>query len=125
MFRLEVATFPVRELREGDVFGWNDGLLTINRAELLDLSLQDSRVAWASVELARPGESVRIVNVYDVWQPMIKVSGPGSTYPAISGRECTTAGRGRTHRLTGIGVLECSAAAPLHGRHRPASARPS
>jgi glycine reductase len=116
VFRLELGSFPVNDIVLSDEFSWRDGELAIDRDELLGLVLQDQRVEWASVDVARPGDSARIVNVYDVWMPMVKVEGAGETYPAIAGRDTNSVGQGRTHRMTGIGVIECSSTAPLMAR---------
>jgi glycine reductase len=44
----------------------------------------------------------------DVVEPRVKVSGPGIAYPGWFGRSIDTVGRGRTHRLAGVGVVEVS-----------------
>ncbi len=44
----------------------------------------------------------------DVIEPRVKVEGPGVCYPGICGRDIATVGRGRTHRLAGMGVVEVS-----------------
>ncbi|HEV8636631.1 MAG TPA: glycine/sarcosine/betaine reductase component B subunit [Chloroflexota bacterium] len=123
MFRLEVGSFPVRDVRLDGRTGWEDGVLTVDRDELLGMVREDPRIGWASLEAVRPGESVRVVNVYDVWQPMAKVEGPGQTYPALSGRDTAAVGQGRTHRLTGVGVVECSGSAGSFGRAAPGTDR--
>lgn len=106
--RLEMGTFPVHEVRFAGRTQWHDGVLEIERDALIDLVLRDPRIATAEVEIAKPGESVRIWPVRDVIEPRIKVEGPGIVYPGICGRPITTVGQGRTHRLSGIGVTEVS-----------------
>jgi glycine reductase complex component B subunit alpha and beta len=106
--RLEMGTFPVRDVVFGAQTRWHDGILEIARETLLDLILRDPRIASAELELAKPGESVRIWPVRDVIEPRIKVEGPGVVYPGICGRPITTVGQGRTHRLAGVGVTEVS-----------------
>jgi glycine reductase complex component B subunit alpha and beta len=106
--RLELGTFPVREVDFGSHTRWQDGLLEIDRQSLVELVLRDPRIATADIDLAKPGESVRIWPVRDVIEPRIKVEGPGVVYPGICGRPITTVGQGRTHRLAGIGVAEVS-----------------
>ena len=69
---------------------------------------EDPRIVSAELDIARPGESVRIWPVRDVIEPRVKVEGPGICYPGICGREITTVGEGRTHRLAGMGVVEVS-----------------
>jgi len=56
------------------------------------------------LDLARPGESVRVVNVIDVIEPRVTVSGPGVAYPGVCGRSMEPVGQGRTLRLTGAAV---------------------
>jgi glycine reductase len=106
--RLEMGTFPVLDVVFGSHTRWQDGRLEIDRDGILDLILHDPRIATADLELAKPGESVRIWPVRDVIEPRIKVEGPGVVYPGICGRPITTVGQGRTHRLAGMGVTEVS-----------------
>jgi glycine reductase complex component B subunit alpha and beta len=106
--RLELGTFPVTDVTFGSRTRWRDGRLEIDRAAALGAVRQDPRIRSASLELARPGESVRIWPVRDVIEPRVKVDGPGCAYPGICGRPEVAVGRGRTHRLAGVGVVEVS-----------------
>lgn len=106
--RLELGTFPVHQARFGPRTRWADGVLEINHAEVLELVRSFPNVAYASVDLAHPGESVRINNYTDVVEPRVKVEGPGVTYPGLFGRSVATVGSGRTHRLGGFCVAECT-----------------
>jgi glycine reductase len=106
--RLEMGTFPVDDLAFGPTTRWRDGRLEVNKDEILREVLADRRIATADVDLAKPGESVRIYPVRDVVEPRFKVDGPGVAYPAIVGRDVRTVGRGRTHRLANVGVVEVS-----------------
>ena len=49
----------------------------MDRETVLAAVRQDPRVAKAELEIARPGESVRIWPVRDVIEPRIKVEGGG------------------------------------------------
>ncbi|MCI0781514.1 MAG: beta-aspartyl-peptidase, partial [Chloroflexi bacterium] len=106
--RLEMGTFPVTDIVWGGRTRWQDGVLEVGRDDILDEIRMDPRIATVELELARPGESVRIWPVRDVVEPRIKVEGPGVIYPGICGRSITTVGEGRTHRLSGMGVVEVS-----------------
>ena len=106
--RLEIGTFLVHDVVFGTQTQWRDGLLEVARDEILDAVRSDPRIAKADLELAKPGESVRIWPVRDVVEPRVKVEGPGVVYPGICGRSITTVGEGRTHRLSGVGVVEVS-----------------
>jgi glycine reductase len=106
--RLEVGTFPIRRIAFGGATRWDDGVLTVDREAALEEVRRDVRIQTASLEIAAPGESVRIWPVRDVIEPRVKVEGPGVCYPGICGRDVATVGQGRTHRLGGMGVVEVS-----------------
>ena len=106
--RLELGDFPVRDIVFGAQTRWTDGLLEVNREELLAAVRADPRIVAVDLELARPGESVRIWPMRDVVEPRIKVAGPGVAYPGVCDRPIETVGEGRTHRLSGMAVTEVS-----------------
>src|ERR1700722_14159677 len=108
MMRLELGTFPVRELVFGPVTRYHDGVLEVDRDGLLEEIRADDRLVGAELEIVQPGDSVRIWPVRDAIEPRIKVVGPGSVYPGMVGRPVATVGSGRTHRLSGMTVLEVS-----------------
>jgi glycine reductase len=104
---LEVGTFPVREMNFGAQTRWQDGVLEIDRDEILGLVMEDAHLPKVALEIVRPGESVRVINYSDIVEPKVKVDGPGTVYPGICGRPTTRVGEGRTHRLGGCAVVEC------------------
>ncbi len=106
--RLEMGTFPVREIVFGARTTWAAGRLTVDKTAALAAVREDLRIVQADLDIAAPGESVRIWPVRDVIEPRIKIDGPGVCYPGICGRDITTVGTGRTHRLGGMGVVEVS-----------------
>ena len=83
--RLEMATFPVQDLKFSDHTSYKDGLLQVNKEEILALMLEDERVASADVDVAFPGEQTRIADVRDAVEPRVKVSGPGCVFPGVLG----------------------------------------
>ena len=103
--KLELGHFPVSELREGPQTAYSDGVLTVDTESLTRLALEDPAVIHARVEIARPGDSTRIVGFRDLIAPQVKVDGPGVVYPGICGRSAEFVGRGRTHRVDGVGVV--------------------
>lgn len=113
--RLELGTFPVNDVSFGGSTRWQDGRLTIDRDEVIGAIRRDPRVLSAELELLRPGESVRVVNLRDLVEPRIKVSGPGVSYPGICGRPNHTVGEGRTHRLSGVAIVESADAVLYDG----------
>lgn len=102
--KLELATFPVEEVKFGKQTDYRNSVLAINKDELIKLILEDKRVASADLDIASPGEQTRIVKVRDAVEPRVKVSGPGCIFPGIMG-PVETVGEGRTHRLSGVTVM--------------------
>ena len=105
--RLELGSFQVRDVRFGSTTALGDGLLTLDRDALLAPVMEESDIESASLDIARPGESTRIVGYYDIVEPRTKVSGEGTIYPGKVGRSIATVGEGRTHRLAGVCVISC------------------
>src|ERR671925_112134 len=105
--KLEVGSFPVTDIIFGSQTRWADGVLEVDKEELLDLVRQDPSVAWADIEVARPGESARIIRIRDIIEPKIKVAGLGVVYPGVAGRPVDMVGQGRTHRLRGMTIIPC------------------
>src|SRR5206468_8027675 len=104
--RLEMATTTVRDVRLSDRTRIDDGVLEIDRAGLRKLLLEDDACADVTIEVARPGESARIIHVMDAAEPRWKPE-PGSTFPLFVGPP-KTVGEGRTLRLDGIAVVSTS-----------------
>ncbi len=61
--------------------------LYVNESELKDALLPNPYIEDIRVDVARPGESVRIANALDVVEPRVKKSGPGVMFP---GRQSPT-----------------------------------
>jgi glycine reductase len=106
--RLEIGTFPVERVGFGTATRWADGTLEIAPEELEAVALEDPNISRVRIELAAPGESVRVINMRDRVEPRAKVDGPGVVYPAVFGRSVDRVGEGRTHRLGGVAVLQCA-----------------
>lgn len=102
--RLELGIIKIEEVQFGDHTSIQDTTLVINKQELVDLILQDDRLAEADIELAGPGEEVRIIPVKDVIEPRVKVKGTGELFPGVIGR-MGTVGSGRTNVLRGAAVV--------------------
>lgn len=102
--RLELATFPVKEVRFGQRTRYHHGLLEIEKEQVLAPLLADPKIVSADLEVAFPNTPVRIVRIRDVVEPRVKVFGPGTIFPGILGPP-ETVGEGRTHRLSGVTVM--------------------
>ncbi len=103
--KLELCRFKVDSVRFGVATALNGGVLTVNKEELLRLLNRDGLFQSVDVEIAVPGESVRIVHIMDAVEPRIKISGGASGFPGMLGK-MEIAGNGRTHCLDGVAVLQ-------------------
>ena len=101
--KLELGKIFIHDVRFAERTYVENGTLYICRQEIIDLVLEDDRLVSAEVELARPGESVRIAPVKDVIEPRVKVDG-GGLFPGIISK-VKQVGEGRTHALVGAAVV--------------------
>lgn len=102
---LELGRVPIESIEWGPKTLIERRILIINKQELIEKAVAgDSRIASMQAEIARPGQSTRIIPVKDVIEPRVKVAGRGGVFPGlISGVE--TVGEGRTHVLEGCSVV--------------------
>ncbi|MEG2005574.1 MAG: glycine/sarcosine/betaine reductase component B subunit, partial [Bilophila sp.] len=101
---LELHRIAVTKLVFGAATGIHDGVLTINKQELIDLILKDEHLTGATIDLAHPGDSTRILPVKDAVEPRCKLAGPGEVFPGWIG-DVDTVGEGKTLVLDGAVVL--------------------
>lgn len=102
--RLELGHILIKDVQFGDETKVDNGVLYVNKEELIQLIKEDEHLSSVDVELARPGESVRITPVKDVIEPRVKVDGPGGIFPGVLSK-VTTVGSGRTNVLKGAAVV--------------------
>ncbi|MCH8038018.1 MAG: hypothetical protein IIC53_12985, partial [Proteobacteria bacterium] len=60
--RLELGSFPVRDLVFGPRTEYRQGVLSVNTDELKAFLLKDSPFKDIEIDVARPGEKTRIVH---------------------------------------------------------------
>ena len=102
--RLEMAEFPVTDIRLGTRFRYHSGNLEVDAEELKESVLQDKRIKEARLDVVVPGENARVTGVRDVAEPRVKVDGKGQVFPGIVG-PVKLVGVGRTHRLSSMAVV--------------------
>ena len=73
--RLELGTFDIKNVVDGERTIIQDHTLIVNLDELRMLISEDSRFSKVELEIVHPGDSVRIINVLDVIEPRVKVEG--------------------------------------------------
>ncbi len=104
--RLELGEILIKDVQFGETSEVKNGVLYVNKDEVIKLVSEDDHIKNVVVELARPGESVRITPVKDVIEPRVKVDGKGGIFPGVVSK-VTTVGDGRTHVLKGAAVVTC------------------
>lgn len=103
--KLELWKFKVKDVVFGKVTSFTDGTLTINKDEMIAYLNRDELFGSVDIEIARPGEPVRLIHIMDAVEPRIKLTGGESTFPGVLGK-MQIAGEGRTHALQGIAVIQ-------------------
>jgi len=101
---LELANFPVANLRFASAPSYASGTLQVSELELTEAALADPRVLSANLAIVRPGDSVRVTGIRDVVEPRTKVDSDAQVFPGIT-NPVLPVGAGRTHRLSGMALI--------------------
>ena len=99
---LEVRRVQIKDIIFGDTDRIEAGTLFIQPEGLKKKLMEDQRIKDISIDLAKPGESVRIVPVKDVIEPRAKVD--GQIFSGICG-PIEEAGQGITYALKGCAIV--------------------
>lgn len=102
--KLELGYVYISDIQFSDASRIENGVLFVNAAEIEAIVKEDEHIASVSLDIARPGESVRITPVKDVIEPRVKVEGPGGVFPGIVSK-VDTVGSGKTNVLKGMAVV--------------------
>ncbi|WP_066503644.1 glycine/sarcosine/betaine reductase component B subunit [Abyssisolibacter fermentans] len=102
--RLELGNIFIKDVQFGDNTKVENGTLYVNKEELIALVSDDQNLESVDVQLARPGESIRITPVKDVIEPRVKVEGSGGIFPGFLSK-VDTVGSGKTNVLKGAAVV--------------------
>lgn len=102
--RLELGKIMINDIQFSNETKVEKGVLYINKEELVSLLMEDEHLKSVDVDLAKPGESVRITPIKDVVEPRVKVNGPGGVFPGMISK-VDVVGSGRTHVLKGAAVM--------------------
>ena len=102
--QLSLGIIKIKDVQFGPETKIENGVLFVDKAGLLKALQGDERIQSLDVDLAKPGESVRIIPVKDVIEPRVKVEGSGNVFPGMLGK-VEMVGSGRTHVLSGCAVV--------------------
>ncbi len=102
--KLELGYINIQDIQFSSESKIENGTLFVSKEAVKAIILEDEHIKSADVDIARPGESVRITPVKDVIEPRVKVEGPGGIFPGVIAK-VDTVGSGRTHVLKGAAVV--------------------
>ncbi|WP_373897716.1 glycine/sarcosine/betaine reductase component B subunit [Haloimpatiens sp. FM7315] len=102
--RLELGKIFIKDMQFGNETKVENGVLYINKEELLSEVSGDERISSIDFDIVRPGEEVRIIPVKDVIEPRVKVEGKGGIFPGFISK-VDVVGSGRTNVLKGAAVV--------------------
>jgi glycine reductase len=103
--RLELHKVKITGLAFADRTYASGGILYVNKNEAEAVIAEDKRFTKVGIDLASPGESVRIIPVKDAVEPRVKL-GKGSYFPGFFA-PMEKAGTGKTLVLDGAAVITC------------------
>lgn len=102
--KLEIGNIHIKDIQFSAKTKVEKGILYVNKAEMIAELSTDHRLKSIDLDIARPGEDVRIIPVKDVIEPRVKVEGGGNIFPGVLGA-VDAVGSGRTHVLKGMAVV--------------------
>jgi len=102
--RLELGHINIKDIQFGPESKIEDGVLYVNEEAVKAIVLEDEKIKSCKLDIARPGESVRITPVKDVIEPRVKVEGRGGVFPGVINK-VDTVGEGKTYALKGMAVV--------------------
>ncbi|NYB75504.1 glycine/sarcosine/betaine reductase component B subunit [Sedimentibacter hydroxybenzoicus DSM 7310] len=102
--KLELGSIFIKDIQFAAESKVENETLYVNKEEVRQIILEDQNFKSADVELAKPGESIRIMPVKDVIEPRVKVQGPGGIFPGMVNK-VETVGSGKTNVLKGAAVV--------------------
>lgn len=104
--KLELGYVLIDDMQFGSPSRVAQGVLLIHAEELKAHLMEDPDLQSVSLDIAKPGQSVRIISVKDVIEPRVKVSGNEGIFPGLIA-PVHTVGYGETKILKGAAVVTC------------------
>lgn len=102
--KLEHGHIYIKDIVLGDKTQVEGGVLTVDAQALIAHLKEDNKVKNVKVDLARPGEEIRIIPVKDVIEPRVKVIGEGNGFPGVTSK-IAQMGEGKVHILSGVAIV--------------------
>lgn len=103
--KLEIGNIEIKDILFSNESKIQDNILYVNKEEIINL-IADERFASLDLDIAKPGESVRITPVKDVISPRYKVNSKSGVFPGVISN-VDNVGEGRTNVLNNMAVVTC------------------
>ena len=104
--KLTVETISIKDIQFSQQTIFKDNILYINKDDILAFAENEECFNTLKIDIARPGDSTRIINVVDVIQPRCKTS-DNINWPGVLTDDYEIAGSGVTRAVQGMGVVLC------------------
>lgn len=101
--KLELGNFYVKDIKFGSETSYNEGILIIDKEDVLNFIKKDARITDADLYIVNPGDNIRLCPVKEAIEPRVKLD-KSPLFPGYTG-ELTLCGSGRTHALKNCSVL--------------------
>ncbi|MEG0806215.1 MAG: glycine/sarcosine/betaine reductase component B subunit [Lachnospiraceae bacterium] len=102
--KLELGYIEINDIQFAAASKVEKGTIYVNKEELIALLMEDENLKSVTLEIAKPGESVRIMPVKDVIEPRCKVEGNGGIFPGMVAK-VDVVGEGKTNVLRGSAIV--------------------
>jgi len=104
ILRLEIGRINITDIQLGNETSVKNGVLTVDATSLIAKLKEDDRIKDVKIDIAKPGDKVRIIPVKDVIEPRVKISGGVNGFPGVTAKPAQC-GEGRTHVLYGAAIV--------------------
>ena len=101
--KLEIGNFYVKSIEFSNETSYENGILRLNKEELLNFIKEDERITDADLHIVNPGEMIRLCPVKEAIEPRVKVDNR-ALFPGFTG-DLENCGYGKTHALKDCSVL--------------------
>jgi hypothetical protein len=104
VLKLEIGRIYIKDIQLGQETSVKEGVLTVDKEGLIAKLKEDERIKDVSLDVAKPGEKVRIIPVKDVIEPRVKIEGGNNGFPGVTSKQAQC-GEGKTNVLYGAAVV--------------------
>ncbi len=102
--KLEMGHVYIKDIQFAAESKIENGVLYVSEEAVKAIVAEEELIKSVTLDIARPGESVRITPVKDVIEPRVKVEGRGGIFPGVVSK-VDTVGEGKTYALKGMAVV--------------------